>query len=63
MTLLPFGVVVASVLFAPPAQPPAFRTEAYIIPFYITLSHGKKHYVVSFKPSDDIRMTRSTTSE
>jgi hypothetical protein len=85
--LLPFGVTVALVLFGPQAETPAFRAEAYIIPFYVTLSHGKKpitdltvanfkivvdkkiyvpvdfeqdsdkpgHYVVSFKPSDDLR--------
>jgi hypothetical protein len=40
--LLPFGVTVALVLFGPQAETPAFRAEAYIIPFYVTLSHGKK---------------------
>jgi hypothetical protein len=85
MMLLPLGV--ALVLCGPQAEAPAFRAEAYVIPFYVTLSHGKKpitdltvanfkivvdkkiyvpvdfehdpdkpgHYVVSFKPSDDLR--------
>jgi hypothetical protein len=87
MTLLPLGVAVALVLCGPQAEAPAFRAEAYVIPFYVNLSHGKKpitdltvanfkivvdkkiyvpvrleqdpdkpgHYVVSFKPSDDLR--------
>ena len=69
------------------SQPSIFRAEAYAIPFYISISHGKKpivdltiahftilldkqtyvpvsveqdpekpgHYVVSFKPPDDVR--------
>ncbi len=87
MTLLPLGVAVALVVCGPQAEAPTFRAETYIIPFDITLSHGKKpiadltvanftivvdkkiyapvrleqdpdkpgHYVVSFKPSDDLR--------
>ena len=87
MMLLPLGLAAALVLCGPQAEAPAFRAEAYVIPFYVTLSQGKKpitdltvanfkivvdkkiyvpvdfeqdpdkpgHYVVSFKPSDDLR--------
>lgn len=87
MMLVPLGVTVALALCGPQAEAPAFRAEAYVIPFYLTLSHGKEpitdltvvhfkvvvdkkifvpvdveqdpnrpgHYVVSFKPSDDLR--------
>jgi hypothetical protein len=87
MMLLPLGLTVALALCGAQAEAPAFRAEVYVIPFYVTLSHGKKpitdltvanfkivvdkkiyvpvdfeqdpdkpgHYVVSFKPSDDLR--------
>lgn len=87
MTLLPLDLVVALMLLTPQAEAPAFRAEAYTIPFYVTVAHGRKpiadltvanftivvdkkiyvpvdfaedpdkpgHYIVSFKPSDDLR--------
>jgi hypothetical protein len=38
MTLLPLGAVVTMVLFLPQAEAPSFRAEAYVIPFYFTVS-------------------------
>jgi hypothetical protein len=43
MTLLSLGtIVVAMVVFAPQAEAPNFRAEAYVIPFYVTLSQRQK---------------------
>ncbi len=42
MTLVPLGMAVAMALFGPQGEPPAFRAEAYIVPFYISVFHGKK---------------------
>jgi hypothetical protein len=42
MTLLPLGAVVAMVLFLPQTEAPSFRAEAYVIPFYFTISQRQK---------------------
>lgn len=42
MMLLPLGAAVAIVIFAPQAEAPSFRAEAYVIPFYFTLSQHQK---------------------
>lgn len=42
MVLVSLGVAVALVFCGPQTEAPAFRGEAFIIPFYVTVSHGKK---------------------